>query len=283
MGHDMLSLQHLTVAFGTKVVLRDVCLDAGPGDAVCLLGEEGSGKTTLLKLLTREISPQEGVIKVDGAVLAQLPREVLRMYRLNVGYLAEDATLDDARDIASNVGMALDLAGMPVPERDRAVADLLKRLRLTGVSAAKPHAVSRGERQLAAFARAIATGPAIILLDEPFQGIGDETAAICATMLKNMRKKGATVIVATAEERTANLFDDALVARMSRGKLTEASAPAATPERTSTRIQAEDAARAATTGLVERETAVAAEPAPSETPKTKAEGKKIRITSVSSL
>jgi ABC-type sulfate/molybdate transport systems ATPase subunit len=165
------------------------------------------------------------------------------------------------------------------------VADLLKRLHLTGVADALPKRVSRGERQLAALARAIAAGPAILLLDEPFQGIGDDTAKVAATMLQNMRKKGSTVIVATAEERTASFFPGARVARLHRGKLSE-EATKAEPPAAPTRIRAEDVARAATADLVERSTAAEPEPAPSPAPAERAErpaGKKIRITSVGSL
>lgn len=280
----MLSLQHLTVSFGTKVALRDACLDVGPGETVCLVGEEGSGKTTLLKLLTRELSPDEGVVKIDGAVLSQLPREVLRMYRAKLGVLGEDAVLDPTLTLARNVALPLDLRGTPAAERDRAVSDLLKRLHLTGVADCLPKHVSRGERQLTALARAIAAGPAIIILDEPFQGIGDETAKTAATMLQNMRKKGSTIIVATAEERTATFFAEARVARLQRGKLTEetqASTPVAP-----TRIRPQDVARVATAELVERSIAVEEEPAVAPKLAERAEapaGKKIRITSVGSL
>lgn len=281
----MLSLQHLTVSFGTKVALRDACLDVGPGETVCVVGEEGSGKTTLLKLLTRELSPDEGVVKIDGANLSQLPRTVLRMYRAKLGVLREEPDIDQTLTIARNVALPLDLLGTPAAERDRAVSDLLKRLHLTGVADSLPKHVSRGERQLAALARAIAAGPAIVLLDEPFQGIGDETAKTAAAMLQNMRKRGSTVIVATAEERTAALFAGARVARLHRGKLTEETtvAPAATAP---TRIRPQDVARIATAELVERSIAVEEEPAP--TPKAAARtetsaGKKIRITSVGSL
>jgi ABC-type multidrug transport system ATPase subunit len=283
----MLSLQHLTVSLGSTVVLRDACLDAGPGEAVCVVGEEGSGKTTLLKTITRELAPDEGVVKVDGAILARLPREVLRVYRTKIGYLPEEGGLDPTLTIARNVALPLDLAGTPVPERDRAVADLLKRLRLAGVADALPGRASRGERRLAAFARAIAAGPLIVLLDEPFHGVTDATAKVAATMLQNMRKKGATVIVATAEERTVSLFPGARVARLHRGKLAEETAASAPPAQP-TRIRAEDVARAATAELVEKSTVAEPEPEPEPAPAPaeraeRATGKKIRITSVGSL
>lgn len=279
----MLSLQHLTVSFGTKVALRDACLDVGPGETVCVVGEEGSGKTTLLKLITRELSPDEGVVKIDGANLSQLPREVLRMFRAKLGVLGEDAALDPTLTIARNVALPLDILGTPIAERDRAVSDLLKRLHLTGVADSLPKHVSRGERQLAALARAIAAGPAIILLDEPFQGIGDETAKTAATMLQNMRKKGSTVIVATAEARTATFFAGARIVRLHRGKLTEEATAMASAS--PAHILPRDVSRIATAELVERTLAAEEEPAP--TPKaTRTEtsaGKKIRITSVGSL
>jgi len=276
----MLSLQHLTVSLGKKVVLRDVSLDVEPKDAVVVLGDEGSGKTTLLKLLTRELRPDEGVLKIDGANLAQVPREVLRLYREKVGYLHEDARLDDALTIAQNVGAFLDMRGVPAAERDRAVADLLKRFHLTGVEDARPSRVSRGERQLAAIARAIATGPLIAVLDEPFQGLSDESAALAASLLQNMQKKGTTVIVASAESRTAGFFKKARVVRLQRGKLTEDAAPA---EASHARMR--EIAQTATADLVERsETAIVKPVDPDVTETADAPGKKkVRITAVGSL
>lgn len=279
----MFSLQHVTASRGPRVVLRDVSFDLEPGDLFCVVGEEGSGKTSLLKLFTREISPDEGVIKIDGAVLAQLPREVLRMYRTRVGYLEDTALLDESLTVEKNIALPLDLHGVNAPERDRAVADLLKRLRLTGVANRMLREVSRGERQLTAFARAIVTGPAIIALDEPFQGLGDETAQIAATLLQNMCKKGTTVIIASAEERTPAFFDSPRLARMHRGRVTEASIATATPERV------REVASVAMTELVERSEEIAEHEAPAivpakkETAEKTTEAKKVRITSVGSL
>lgn len=280
MTPDMLSLQHLTASRGTRVVLRDVSFDAKPGDVLCITGEEGSGKTSLLMAITRVINADEGVIKIDGAVLAQLPNEVLRMYRTRVGYLDERGLLDETLTLERNIALPLDLAGVSAAERDRAVSDLVKRLRLGTAADRLPRDVSRGERQLAAFARAIITGPAVILLDEPFQGLSDETANIAATLLENMSKKGATIIVTSAEERTATFFDSPRLARIHRGRVTEASIPA-----TSGPTRARDAAHIAMEELVERTTESETAPviqAP-EKPQKTGEKKKIRITSVGSL
>lgn len=281
----MLSLQHVTASVGPRVVLRDVSLDIGPGETVCVIGEEGSGKSTLLKLLTRELRPDEGVIKIDTAPLSQVPRGVLRLYRSRIGYLSENARLDPALTIERNVALPLDLKGVLAADRDRAVADLVKRLHLTGCAALRPHAVSRGERQLAAIARAIAAGPAIVLLDEPFQGLGPDASARAAGLLENMRKKGATVIVASSDPRVPGLFKHPRVAFLHRGKLAEEprDAPARHPN-------VREIAEAATAGLVERSSAIVKpvdpdavpEPEHAEQPAVRGK-KKIKITSVGSL
>lgn len=280
----MLSLQHLTVSLGTRVVLRDVSLDLEPGDIVCIIGEEGSGKTTLLQLLTRARQPDEGAIKIDGAYLSQLPREVLRMYRRRIGYLHEQTTLDDTLTVEENIALPLDVTGTPTQERDRAVNDLLKRLRLTTIARMRPSTVSHGERRLAAVARTIVHGPVILLLDEPFQGLGHETTTLVANLLQNMQKKGATVIVTSADARTATYFKNPRIAHLHRGKLTE-EVIASAPETAPTLIQAEDIARIATAELVERTMSPDTELTPTATPQRKehVSGKKIRITSVSSL
>lgn len=282
----MLSLQHLTVSLGSNIVLRDVSLDVELKDAVCIVGEEGGGKSTLLKLLTRELRPDEGVIKIDGANLSQLPREVLRMYRARIGYLSQNAALDGTLTIRGNVALPLDLHGVPAAERDRAVADLLKRFHLTGIADMLPNRVSTGERRLAAIARTLANGPFILLLDEPFQGLNDEAAALAAGMLQNMQKKGATIVLATSEARTAGFFKRARVVQLRRGKLTEETTTQ--PTERPAKIRAEEVARAATAGLVERATTIEPEqePAPAPVKREQSESaasKKIRITSVGSL
>lgn len=276
----MLSLQHVTVSLGKRTVLRDVSLDVEPKDTVVVLGDEGNGKSTLLKLLTRELQPDEGVLKIDGANLAQLPREVLRMYRERIGYLGEDTVLDDSLSIARNVGAVLDLRGVPAAERDRAVADLLKRFHLTGVANERPSRVSRGERRLAAIARAIATGPMIVIFDEPFSGLSDEAAGIAASLLQNMQKKGATLFIASAEARTAGFFKKPRIVRLQRGKLTE---DAASPETTHARVR--EISQTATADLVERSETAAVGPADPETAEhAKSAGKKkVHITAVGSL
>lgn len=277
----MLSLQHLTVTRGSKVVLRDVSLDIQPTDTVCIIGEEGSGKTTLLKLLTRELQPDEGVLKIDGAILSQLPKEVLRMYREKIGTLDESALLDDTLTISRNVALPLDLRGTPIIDRDRAVSDLLKRFHLTGVANRLPRNVSQGERRLAAIARTIAAGPLILVLDEPFQGLTEEKATLAANLLQNMRKRGTTIIVASADERTAILFKNARIARLHKNKLTEESADAPrAPE-----IRMHEIAQSATADLVERSTTIV-KPVDTEAPVEHAETagkKKVRITAVGSL
>jgi ABC-type multidrug transport system ATPase subunit len=204
------------------------------------------------------------------------------MYRARLGFLDERAPLDESLTIEHNIALPLDLHGVERAQRDRAVADLVKRLRL-GVAANRlPKHVSRGERQLAAFARAIVAGPAIALLDEPFQGLSDETAGIAATLLQNMCAKGMTAIIVSAEERTAAFFHAPRLARMHRGRLTEASAPIVTSDRV------REVASVAMTELVEHSTD-ASEEAPviiekkKETTEKTGEKKKVRITSVGSL
>lgn len=280
----MLSLHHLTVQRESRVVLRDASLDLGPNDLVCVIGEEGSGKTTLLRTILRDLPVQEGVINIDTAILAQLPRDVLRMYRTRIGYLDEAATLDPTLTIEQNVALPLDLHGIPAAERNRAVSDLLKRLRLSTVAHHTPSRVSRGERQLTAIARTIAAGPMILLLDEPFHGLSQTAAGVVAQLLQNMCKRGATIVIASADERTAGLFTSPRIVRLARGKLTEetARAPAPSP---SPATRARTIAQTTASTLADRAAAASAPAAPTPEPSEEdaTEGRKIRITAVGSL
>lgn len=263
-------------------MLRDVSVDIGPGEILCLLGEEGSGKSLLLRLITRDMQPDEGVIKIDTAILSQLPRTVLRLYRSRIGLLPQEIYLDPSRTIEQNIALPLDLRGTNPAERDRAVADLVKRFHLGSCAQSRPRNISSGERQLAAIAQAIVTGPAILLLDEPFQGLSDAATTLTAGLLENMRKRGTTIIIASAQERTAAAFKAPRILRVHRGKLTEEE-----PSTPSAPAHVQEIAEAATADLVERSSAIV-KPIDAEESvvpeKRPAHGsKKIKITSVGSL
>ncbi len=279
----MISIQHVSVTENGTTVLRDASLDIHPGDAICVLGSEASGKTTFLQLLTREVAPESGIVKIDTAILSQLPREVLRLYRRRLGILPENAPLDPVLTAEQNILTSALVAGMPRQQALRSTADLVKRLDLKNAANKLPKNLSRGEQQLTSFACAIVHGPLILLLDEPFQGLSSESAQTATQLLQNMRKKGATVLIATSDERTASLFPNARRVRLERGKLTEEMdmVRAGSPK------QARDAAESALSQLVERTVPDTPAPVMQETERIETKEsdgrKKIRITAVGSL
>jgi iron(III) transport system ATP-binding protein len=162
-----LSVEGLSHAFEGRPVVRDLSLEVGAGEIVCLLGPSGCGKTTTLRLVAGLEPVQAGRIAIHGEVVADaghsLPPE-----RRGVGLVFQDFALFPHLSVAENV--AFGLRGTAVERRKPAVA-MLERIGLGRFADAYPHMLSGGEQQRVALARALAPEPKLMLMDEPFSGL----------------------------------------------------------------------------------------------------------------
>jgi osmoprotectant transport system ATP-binding protein len=146
-------------------VLRDVSLAVRPGETVALVGRSGSGKSTLLKLVNRLLTPTVGRVVVEGTGTSSW--DPIRLRR-RIGYVIQDVALFPHMTVEQNVGIVPRLEGLPPDRIGARTRDLLVLLHLPDYASRWPHQLSGGQRQRVGVARALAVGPPILLMDEPF-------------------------------------------------------------------------------------------------------------------
>ena len=168
-----------------RVLLRDVSLRLEAGTTTALLGRSGSGKTTLLRMVNGLVMPTSGEVLVGERSVGQSEMVGLRR---SIGYVIQESGLFPHMAIERNAGMALELAGRPKAEISKRAAEVLG---LAGLDFAEfrgryPWQLSGGQRQRVGLARALATDPAVLLMDEPFGALDPITRAEMQTMVRDL-------------------------------------------------------------------------------------------------
>ena len=205
---------------GVKAV-DGVSLEIAGGSFVALVGASGSGKSTLLKMVNRLIAPSEGQVLVGGAPVDAGPAPELRR---RIGYVFQNVGLFPHMRVGENVAVGLRLAG----ERDTAgrVAELLALVELPPEMAARmPDALSGGQRQRVGVARALATGPGILLMDEPFGALDPVTRDGLGKAIRALHDRmELTTILVTHDMTEALLLADRVLV-MERGRIAADASP----------------------------------------------------------
>lgn len=210
MSGPMIVVDALSHAYGGRTVLRLPAWSVDRGGAALVLGQSGSGKTTLLHCLTGLLTPEAGQIRIDGTAITSLaPAERDRFRGATFGIVFQTLRLVSSLSVRQNLALARHLAGKP-PDALLATS-LLERLGIAHLAGAKPRALSTGEAQRAAIARAAVAQPAVLVADEPTSALDDHNAAAVALLLKDIAADvGSTIIVATHDTRIRPLFDQRL-------------------------------------------------------------------------
>jgi osmoprotectant transport system ATP-binding protein len=180
-----------------RVLLRDVSLGLEAGTTTALLGRSGSGKTTLLRLVNSLVTPTSGEVLVAGS---RTKNGNLVALRRSIGYVIQETGLFPHMTVERNAGMALELAGRPKQEISERVREVMS---LVGLDYEEFHGrypwqLSGGQRQRVGLARALATDPTVLLMDEPFGALDPLTRAEMQTMLRDLLERvGKTVLLIT--------------------------------------------------------------------------------------
>jgi len=181
-------------------------LEVWPREFVSFIGPSGCGKSTLLRIVADLISPSAGLALIDG----KLPN-VSRLAR-EVGFVFQDAALLEWRSIIDNVLLPLELAGVPAREREDRSRELISLVGLSGFEAAWPRQLSGGMRQRASIARALATRPRVLLMDEPFGALDQITRdRLNMELVRITESTESTVLFVTHSIREAVLLSDRVV------------------------------------------------------------------------
>lgn len=199
----MIVLDNLTKAFGSKRVLRGVCLEVPDGQNTVMIGASGSGKSVTLKLIAGLIEPDDGAVEVDGEVVHELDRRSLAELRGRVGYVFQFAALFDSMTVAENIRLGLVKRGHGEEVIRERIEESLAVVELPGVEDKYPAELSGGMRKRVGIARAIALKPRYILYDEPTTGLDPVTSAVMDQLMIRTRDLGVTGLVVTHDMRSA--------------------------------------------------------------------------------
>lgn len=197
----MFAIQQLKHAYGGQQVLRVDGWSAPQGEQWLMLGPSGSGKTTLLHILAGILRPTSGSASIAGQDIGALPAAELDRFRgRNIGIVLQRLHLLPSLTVAGNVQLAQFLAGLP---QDAArVHEVLAGLDLADKADVLPHALSHGQAQRAAIARAVVNRPRLLLADEPTSNLDDDRCAQALDLLLTQAAAcGATLVIATHDQR----------------------------------------------------------------------------------
>jgi branched-chain amino acid transport system ATP-binding protein len=190
----MLRLDAVNVFIQASHILRDVTLTVEPGALVCLVGRNGAGKTTTLRTVMGYLRPSSGRIELDGSAIAGLPTYAVA--RRGVGYAPEESAIFGDLTVAENVEIATWTrpGGRAGPERIALAYQVFPRLR--AYAARGGMHLSGGERKMLAIARALALDPALLLLDEPFEGLSPAIIPQVAASIAAIARQGRAILLA---------------------------------------------------------------------------------------
>ncbi len=196
-----------TARFGANHVqaLTNVTFSVEEGEYVAIMGESGSGKTTLLNILAALDKPTGGEVKLNGRSLAEIrEKEIAAFRRDHLGFVFQDFNLLDTFSLKDNIFLPLVLSGKPYAEMERRLAPIAARLRISEILNKYPYEVSGGQKQRAAVARALITGPQLILADEPTGALDSKAADGLLRLFDEINGDGQTILMVTHSIKAAS-------------------------------------------------------------------------------
>ncbi|HKQ54299.1 MAG TPA: LPS export ABC transporter ATP-binding protein [Methyloceanibacter sp.] len=191
--YGRLSVRSVVKAFKKRTVVRGVSLEVLRGEAVGLLGPNGAGKTTVFYMITGLIPADEGSIRIDGTDVTKLP--MYRRARLGIGYLPQEASIFRGLTVEQNILAVLETVEPDKRERQRQLDALLEEFRITRLRTSPAMRLSGGERRRVEIARALATRPSFMLLDEPFAGIDPIAVNDIRALVRHLTQRGIGVLI----------------------------------------------------------------------------------------
>ena len=211
-----LEAHHLQKSYGSRKVVHDVSIAVQKGEVVGLLGPNGAGKTTSFYMIVGRVRADGGWITLDGEPIENLP--IHRRSRLGLSYLPQEASIFRKLNVADNVRAVLELQrdekGQPLAaaEIERRLDSLLQELRVEHLRDAAATSLSGGERRRVEIARALATQPRFILLDEPFAGIDPIAVIEIQRIIGFLKARGIGVLITDHNVReTLGICDHACI------------------------------------------------------------------------
>lgn len=194
----MIELRQLSVSIGPVSILEQLQFKAKAGSVVGIVGHNGAGKTTLVRTVIGALPATSGQVWLAGQDVSAWRTQ--ERVRLGVGYMPEDRRLVPELSVRANIELPLEVARLNPAERRRRIdksLDMIPELR--PLIDRRGNQLSGGQQKLAALARAICQGERLLLLDEPFEGVAPALIERLATVLRDLRRQGPTIVVTDSE------------------------------------------------------------------------------------
>lgn len=219
-NRDYLTIEKLTRTIGRQLILNGIDLTLEKSQILCLLGPSGSGKTSLLRIIAGLDQPDEGRVYLQGRCLNSIPP-----HRRQVGFMFQDLALFPHKSVFENVAFGVALQKKSPTEIQRAIAQMLDLVGLTGFEERRVDALSGGERQRVALARSLAPQPALLLLDEPLGALDRRLRDQLTTDLRRiLRAANVTAVMVTHDQSEAFRIADR-VAVLIAGRILQSGIP----------------------------------------------------------
>ncbi len=209
----MITLENVTKVFQTKersfTALKNIDLSIEKGEYIAIIGKSGSGKSTLLNMITGIDHPTSGTIRLNDTDISLLNESRLAAWRgKNIGIVFQFFQLIPTLTILENLLLAMEFVNViPRSDREERARKLLADVGISEQADKMPAALSGGEQQRAAIARALANDPAIVVADEPTGNLDSKTAEAINGIFRSLAKSGKTVIVVTHEKDSASRYE----------------------------------------------------------------------------
>jgi lipopolysaccharide export system ATP-binding protein len=200
----------LQKSYRGRTVVQDAALAVRNGEAVGLLGPNGAGKTTIFYMITGLVASDSGTITLDGHDITHLP--MYRRARLGIGYLPQEASIFRGLSVEDNIRAVLEVVIRDRRERERQLDALLEEFNISRLRKSPSIALSGGERRRCEIARALASQPSFMLLDEPFAGIDPIAVGDIQNLVRHLTSRGIGVLITDHNVReTLGLIDRAYI------------------------------------------------------------------------
>jgi lipopolysaccharide export system ATP-binding protein len=209
-GRGWLVAHGLGKSYRGKPVVRDASLAVARGEAVGLLGANGAGKTTMFYMITGLVRADHGTIELDGHDVTNLP--MYRRARLGIGYLPQETSIFRGLTVAGNIRAVLEVVEPDKDQREELLDALLDEFNIDHLRNASAISLSGGERRRCEIARALASRPAFMLLDEPFTGVDPIAVGDIQALVRHLTSLGIGVLITDHNVReTLGLIDRAYI------------------------------------------------------------------------
>jgi lipopolysaccharide export system ATP-binding protein len=188
-----LAANHITKKYGKRKVVDDVSIEVSQGEIVGLLGPNGAGKTTSFYTIVGLIKPNSGSIVLDDTNITSFP--MYQRAQNGIGYLAQESSVFRKLSVEDNIRCVLELTKMSKSEQQEKTESLLEEFSLTSIRKNRGDLLSGGERRRTEIARALATDPKFLLLDEPFAGVDPVAVEDIQKIVAHLKKKNIGILI----------------------------------------------------------------------------------------